>query len=220
MSNDDIVRELAESCAIVRLELERKSPRKAARFACDGLRKLGYESGSFWANFTAASEMMSKYQDGVNAVLSQLVDFIDLEGAVLARLGVDTSVSEPILADVYGMVSLTQHVPSDLTAKGLERLRGDVQKAADIICENSHGPVRRAVDWVFSVKGLRILGGATVASANFAMIHAPNVFAPHLTPALMPMQEVLLPASMALGGICMGDEAGKIVKMFMPKSGE
>ena len=214
MSNEEIVRNLSESCETVRIHLERKAPRKAAQAVCDGLRSLVNDNGSFWTNFYSASELLIKYQDGFKAVLDELVEFIDLEGAVLSRLGIDGAVSEPILADIYGMIALTQYAPRDLTVAGLERLKEDVEKAAAIICENSKGPVRRAVDWVFSVKGLRILGGATVTAANFAVLHSPGIIAPYLSPALKPFEEVLMPASISFGGWCMGEEASKVIKMF------
>jgi hypothetical protein len=209
MSNEEIVRNLADSCDAVRMHLERKAPRKAAQAVCDGLRGLVNDNGSFWANFASASEQLSKYQDDVKHVLYQLVEFVNLEGAVLPLVGVDIAASEAILSDVYGM-----------TAIGLGILKKDIEQAADLICKNVHGPVRRAVDWVLSVKGLRILGGATVTAANFALLHSPGIIAPYVSPALKPMSDLLLPASMSFGGWCMGEEAKKIIELLKPKSDE
>jgi hypothetical protein len=200
------IQALAAAHDQIRRDLARDAPRKAAKLICKELSKLSEDNGSFWENIQEASAKAADQRSRRNEVLGNLIHFIDDEGEILRALGVEDSQAGAILSDVYSMAAITREVSDALTPSALKLLREHTRAAAKIICEHSKGPFRRTVDWVFSTKGLKAIGGATIASANGFAILSSGIITPHLAPILIPKLAGIGSASLGVGLGMMGIE--------------
>ena len=200
------IQALAAAHEQIRRDLNNKSPRKAAKLVCKELTKLCEDNSTFWESVEEAAAKASDQRKLREEVLSNIIRFIEDEGAILGALGVEDSQADPILADVYTMVELTRGASDTLIPKSLKLLREHTRAAAQIICEHSKGRFRRSVDWVFSTKGLKVIGGATIASANTIAILSPGVITPHLAPVLIPKLAGIGSVSIGTGLGMMGIE--------------
>lgn len=184
----------------VRRDLNNKSPRKAAKLVCKELTKLCEGHSSFWENVEEAAAKASKEPNRMDEILNNVFRFIDDESDILAALGVEDAEAGPILADVHTMIELTRRAGNDqLTEKALKLLREHTRVAAQIICEHSKGRFRKSIDWIFSTRGLKAIGGATMASADSIAIVSPAVIAPHIAPILIPHLADIGKTSLILG---------------------
>jgi hypothetical protein len=193
----------------VRSALEQKEPRHAAEILCKELSWLSEANGSFFEGLRAATETAEEHRTGAKKVLENLAQFIDEEGAIFSRLKVDPAQYGPVLGNVYSALILVQE--ADLSPKSMAALQKVLGEAASLVCKHSQGPIGRAVDWVMSWKGTRILGGAAVTGANAAALVAP-AFIPFL-----PAHIHICFGSMIVGTSAMKGDAKGLIDLLKPK---
>lgn len=193
----------------VRLALEQNQARQAAEILCKELSWLSETNGSFFQGLRSATETAAEHRAVAKDVLQNLTQFIDEEAAIFSGLKVDPARSRPVLGEVYGAMILVQD--ADLSPKSMERLQEVLGDAASLICKHSQGPMGRAVDWVMSWKGARILAGAAVTGANVAALTAP-AFIPFL-----PAHAHICVGSMVVGTSAMKGDAKGLIDLFKLK---
>lgn len=207
MFGPEDVQALAETHAEIRDQIEHDHPRKAAKLVCKALTRLCDDNGSFWESVGEASaKTADEREERKGQVLDNILVFIEDEGRILRALGVEDAVADPILSHVYTMIELTRGADPSLTYKTVKLLREQTREAAKLVCENLKGRFRKSLDWVFSVKGLKVIGGATIASANSIAILSPGVIAPHIAPVLIPKLAGIGKISIGTGLAMMGFE--------------
>ena len=211
-----LVETLAKAHEAVRHELSRKSPRKAAKIACRELRQLVGDYGSFWEGLEAVAEKAEDQRKHLDEVLTNVVQFMNDEGAILGALGVEDDTFGAIAADACTVAELMRNAPVDLSRKALRMLREKLGNSAEVICANSKGPVRRAAEWIVSTKGLKIIGGATLSAANAVAFLTPGVVTPHLAPILIPKLAAMAYGSVTVGTGMMGFEVKELTDLFKP----
>lgn len=153
----------------VREALTQKTPRRAAKALCEELKWLVNDNGAFWARVPEMAATLEDQRDQEKEVLSSITRFIDAEGAVFAKLGIDPARYGPILGDVYSALRLASDLDASTTDAAFKNLRERLDKATILVCEHSKGRIRQAVDWVVSWKGASIIAGAATAGANVAI---------------------------------------------------
>jgi hypothetical protein len=144
--------------------------RRAASILCDEMKWLAFERPDFWRELQAGCDDLGKYREQQGEFLENIRAFIDLEIGAFEKLGIKEEDSRAPLGWVYNALDIAEREPGP-TPEALANLQNRLAVATDLVCGASHGPLRRAFDAVISLKGLRIISGASVAGANVAVAH-------------------------------------------------
>lgn len=162
---------LVASYEKVRRMLEAKEPRRAAKVVCQEFTWLLEDKGSFWAEVGKATASLKEHREQEQELLSQITQFLEAEEAIFARLGIDASRSGPILANAYSGLRLVrgEDLDNDPSPETLAVLRERLGKATELVCRESKGPIRQALDWALSWKGATVLAGSAIVGANVAV---------------------------------------------------
>ena len=97
-------------------------------------------------------------------------DLVDLEIGAFDKLGIKEEDSLASLRWVFNALDIVEH-GQGATPEALVNLQSRLAVATDLVCNASRGLLRRAFDGVVSLKGIRIISGASVAGANVAVAH-------------------------------------------------
>lgn len=167
---DDVERMVAAHERVRKL-LEAKEPRRAAKAVCEEFRWLLEDKGSFWAEVGDATKTLAEHRKQEQEILSRITQLLEAEESIFARLGIDASRSGPILANAYGGLLLVRGKELDIdpSPETLAVLRERLGKATELVCRESKGPLRQALDWAVSWKGATVLAGSAIVSANVAV---------------------------------------------------
>jgi hypothetical protein len=159
----------------VKEALDQRAPRRAAKILCEELGWLVKEKGSFWDDVRDATKTLSEHREVEKKVIGNLPQLIEDEESIFERLGIDRDRSTPILRDVYGGVNLTTNTENP-TPDSLKVLQERLDKARELVCKCSRGPIARGRDWLLSWRGLPVLAGTAIVGANVAVM----IFPPHV----------------------------------------
>lgn len=155
----------------VRKMLEAKEPRRAAKIVCEEFKRLLEDKESFWAEVGDATKTLGEHRKQEREVLNKIAQFLEDEATIFARLGIDASRSGPIIANAFNGIRLVvgEDLENDPSPDSLSVLRDRLAKATELVCKESKGRIRQALDWAVSWKGATILGGVAIVGANVAV---------------------------------------------------
>ena len=181
MPFDDDIRRLAKAHSRALGALERpdqklrqkifkptsKSPgRAAATILCEELRWI-VKNEVFWRRLQGGICKLQKNNPEVPVIFNKIEELLADEERALERLRIDPATTSEVLAYTYDALEVLKTQPTP-TPGAVQNLRDRVRRAADLICAAKDGPLQRAFGRLVSLKGLRIVGGLTVAGANVA----------------------------------------------------
>jgi hypothetical protein len=144
--------------------------RRAASILCEEMKWLAFERPDFWRELQEGCRELSKYRDQQNEFFENMRDLVDLEIGAFEKLGIKEEDSLASIGWVYNALDIVEH-GQDPTPEALANLQSRLAVATDLVCNASRGILRRAFDGVVSLKGLRIISGASVAGVNVAVAH-------------------------------------------------
>ena len=164
------VKRLVDAHAEIRALCE-KDPRKAAKLICEQFRWLLDEKSSFWAGLGSATAALQQYRTSEREILNNISAFIDQEASIFKKLKIKEQQYGPVIGDVFGALELARpnNPWQNPSPQALAVLKERLAKAADLICKESKGKIRRALTWAVSWKGATVLGGSAIVSANVAV---------------------------------------------------
>jgi hypothetical protein len=145
--------------------------RRAVKILCEELNWLAFERPDFWQGLRDGSNELKQYRDEQDQFFTSIRQLIDLEIGAFRKLKIKDKDSIPSISWVYNALDIVRPPKGEPTPESLTNLQNRLATAASLVCKASKGKLRRAIDGVVSLKGIRIISGATVASENLAVAH-------------------------------------------------